>query len=602
MHRRLPSASRLPVIIGSLIAALVLSGCVSVPTSGSVEQADSGARPDNSRPEVVPKPPVQDASPRVIIDGFLLAMSRYQPGYQIAKQFLTTDARASWRPEDKITIYNNPKYDSTESNVVLTMSKVGDVAADGSYTAESGRLTQDFGMQKDAKGQWRISNPPDGLLISDTSFSATYTSYNLYFFDPQFRTLVPDPIYLPIDGQTATALVQALLRGPTAALRPAVTTAFPRLSLASVPVENGYAQISLGSAGATLRDQQLTQMSAQIAWTLGQIEDSPPHGFRLTANGNVLRVPGQVGSGQSGYVPIPYGAQFAPIPRRQSDDLMAVQNNAVVSVRADGSQITPLAGPLGHDGFSIDSLAVNSGAKMLAVVTDGHRVLRSQPIGASTGNSGNTGNAANTVKTLLFNQQDLLRPDYTRFDELWAVSGSARRQVVRVFKGNSTKPTVVDAPWLKQFKMVNFQISPDGTRMAVVVRDGDHDLLAIAPIIRGNSIRLGNLHLVDLADSDSTQVQQLADLGWISATRLLILGAATEGATFEPYGVEIDGSQFERVGTSDNWGATGLSTAVDESGAYHAVVSGKGAKSWIYRSGDQWSLLPGNLSSASYPN
>ena len=592
--RRLRGSARLLVIIGSLIttmiAALVLSGCVSVPTSGSVEQADSGTRPDNSRPEVVPKPPVQDASPRVIIDGFLLAMSRYQPGYQIAKQFLTTDARASWRPEDKITIYNNPKYDSTESNVVLSMSKVGQVGADGSYSAESGRLTQDFGMQKDAKGQWRISNPPDGLLISDTSFSATYTSYDLYFFDPQFRTLVPDPIYLPIDGQTESALMQALLRGPTDSLRAAVTTAFPRLSLAGVPVENGIAQISLGSAGASLKDQQLTQMSAQIAWTLGQIEDSPPHGFRLTANGNVLRVPRQVGSGQSAYVPIPYGSQFAPIPRRQSDDLMAVQNDAIVSVRADGSQITPLAGPLGRKGFAIDSLAVDADAKRLAAVTGGRRVLRSQPIGAGT------------VGTLLYNQQDLLRPDYTRFDELWAVSGSAHQQVVRVFKGASTKPTMVAAPWLRQYKLINFQISPDGTRMAVVVGEGDHDLLAIAPIIRGDAIRLGDLQLVDLADSDSTQVQQLADLGWISSTRLLILGAATRGASFEPYGVEIDGSQFERVGTSDNWGATALSTAVDQSGAYHAVVSGRGSKSWIYRSGDQWSLLPGNLASASYPS
>lgn len=590
MPRRLRRLSRLLVIIGSLITAVVLSGCVSVPTSGSVEQADSGTRPDNSRPEVVPKPPVQDASPRVIIDGFLLAMSRYQPGYQIAKQFLTADARASWRPEDKITIYNSPKYDSTESNVVLSMSKVGAVAADGSYSAESGRLVQDFGMQKDAKGQWRISNPPDGLLISDTSFSATYASYNLYFFDPQFRTLVPDPIYLPIDGRTATALMQALLRGPTASLRPAVTTAFPRLSLTSVPIENGYAQISLGSAGASLKDQQLTQMSAQIAWTLGQIEDSPPRGFRLTANGNVLRVPGQVGSGQSAYVPIPYGSQFAPIPRRQSDDLMAVQNGAIVSVRADGSQFTPLAGPLGRKGFAIDSLAVNSGAKRLAVVTDDRRVLRSQPLGAAT------------VSTLLYDQQDLLRPDYTRFDELWAISGSARHQVVRVFKGNSTRPTIVDAPWLQKYKMINFQISPDGTRMAVVARDGDHDLLAIAPIVRGDSMRLGDLHVIDLADSDSTQVKQLADLGWISSTRLLILGAATQGATFEPYGVEIDGSQFERVGTSDNWGATALSTAVDQSGAYHAVVSGKGSKAWIYRSGDQWSLLPGSLESVSYPN
>ena len=581
--------ARLVLLAGVMITALLLAGCVSVPTSGSVEQADSGTRQGNSRPEVVPKPPVQNASPRVIIDGFLLAMSRYQPGYQIAKQFLTTGARAHWRPEDKITIYNNPKYDSTQTNVVLSMSKVGQVGADGSFNATSGPLTQDFAMQKDAKGQWRISNPPDGLLISDTSFSATYTSYNLYFFDPQFRTLVPDPIYLPIDGQTASALLQALLRGPTDTLRPAVATAFPRTSLNSVPVVDGIAQISLGRQAASLKDEQLSQMSAQIAWTLGQIDDSTPKGFRLTANGSMLQVPGQVGKGDSAYVPISYGTQFGPIPERTSDDLLAVQNKAVVTVRADGSQVTPLAGALGRKGPDIDSLAVAGDAKTVAVVTDNQHLLRSQSAGA------------NSTRTLLYNQQALLRPDYTRFNELWAVSGSPKHQVVRVFRGNSTKPTIVSAPWLAKDRMVNFQISPDGTRMAVIARVGDHDVLAIAPIIRGDSVRLGDLHVIDLADSDSTQVQQLADLGWISATRLLILGAASEGGSFEPYGVEIDGSQFERVGTSDNWGATSLATSVDRSGAYHAVVSGKGAKSWLYRSGDQWSPLPGSLSSAAYP-
>lgn len=581
--------TRLVLAVGSLIAAVVLAGCVSVPTSGSVEQADSGTRPGNTRPEVVPKPPVQNASPRVIIDGFLLAMSRYQPGYQIAKQFLTPGARERWRPEDKITVYNNPKYDSTQTNVTLTMSRVAEVGPDGGYRAMSGTLTQDFAMQKDAKGQWRISSPPVGLLISDTSFSATYASYNLYFFDPQFRTLVPDPIYLPTDGQTATALMQALLRGPTSSLRSAVTTAFPRTSLNSVPVVNGFAQISLGQAASSLKDTQLSQMAAQIAWTLGQIDESGLRGFRLTANGNALRIPDQVGSGETAYVPISYGSQFAPVPDRQSDLLLAVRDKAVVSVRGDGAQLTPLSGPLGHNGYRIDSLAVNAAGKTVAAVTDGHRVLRSQPVDGGT------------VRTLLYDQRGLLRPDYTRFDELWAVSGSSPHQVVRLFKGTSTKPTMVSAPWLAKFRMINFQISPDGTRMAVVLRQGARDLLAVAPVIRGDSTRLGDLRIVGLADSDSTQVQQLADLGWISSTRLLILGAASRGASFEPYGVEIDGSQFERVGTSNNWGATALTTAVDRNGAFHAVVSGRGGKSWIYRSGDQWSQLPNGLSAAGFP-
>jgi hypothetical protein len=580
---------RLSMIISGLLATLLLAGCVSVPTSGDVELADSGSRPGNSRPEVVPKPPVQNASPRVIIDGFLLAMSHYQPGYQIAKQFLTNAARARWRPEDKITIYNNPKYDSTESNVTLSMSRVGEVGADSSYTGTSGNLVQNFEMHRDKHGQWRISNPPDGLLISDTSFSANYSSYNLYFFDPQFRTLVPDPIYLPTDGQLETALMQALLRGPTSWLQSAVTTAFPpRLTVNSVPVVDNFAQISLGQSVQSLNDQQLSRMAAQIAWTLRQAGDSDVRGFRLTVNGDPLRVPPQVGSGQAAYVPIGYGQAFAPVTDPQNESLLAVHDNAVMTVRGDGSQLVPLAGSLGRPRYSIDSLAVSSNGRMIAAVTDGQRTLRGQVVGDQT------------VRTLLWGQTHMLRPDYTRYDELWAISGAPGRQQVRVLKDG--KFSSVSAGWLKGNQVINFQVSPDGSRMAAIVKAGDHEALAIAPIIRGDSATsLGDLRTIDLVDNGAAPVKRLDDLGWTSATRLLILGAAADGASYEPYGVEIDGSQFERVGTSDNWGATSLATLVNSNGTFHAVVAGRSAKAWVYESGDQWSQLPTDLTHPAFP-
>ncbi|HEY9293564.1 MAG TPA: LpqB family beta-propeller domain-containing protein [Microlunatus sp.] len=577
------------LIIGVLLGSLVLAGCVSVPTSGRVEQANQGSRISDTKPEAVPKPPVQNASPRVIVDGFLFAMSRYQANYQIARQFLTEDARDSWRPEDRITVYTNPKYDTTGSNVTLSFTRVGQVGPDGSYTATTGPQVQDFEMQKDGNGQWRISNPPDGLLISDSTFSATYASYNLYFFDSQFRTLVPDPIYLPTDGQTETALVQALLRGPTSWLKSAVSTEFPpRTTLVgdSVPIANDLAQISLGPSVAGLNDQQKTRMAAQLAWTLDQT-DSELRGFQIAVNGDRLQVPGQVGEGESAYVPISYGSDFAPIPDDTSDSLIGIHDGAVIKVGNDGSSLAPLPGPLGRKGYDPDSVALSNDGRTVAAVTDDRTQLITQL-------------SDQEPKTAqLTDPKRLLRPDYTRDDELWTVSGKPGKQIIRIVKND--RQYTVTAPWLGRIAVTNFRISPDGSRMALIGKSGGKDLLAVAPIIRGDkTTTVGTVRFISMMDTASAQVKLIADLGWISPTRLLILGASNSGASYEPYGVEIDGSQFERVGTSDNWGAKSLATRAESGGSFQAVVSGRSSKAWMYRSGDEWGLLSNDLRSPAY--
>ena len=582
-------AIRALMIIGVLLGSLVLAGCVSVPTSGRVEQANQGGKINDTKPEAVPKPPVQDGSPRVIVDGFLFAMSRYQANYQIARQFLTDDARDSWRPEDKITVYTNPKYDTTDNNVTLSFTRVGQVGTDGSYTATTGPQVQDFGLQKDGNGQWRISNPPDGLLISDSTFSATYASYNLYFFDSQFRTLVPDPIYLPTDGQTETALVQALLRGPTSWLKSAVVTEFPsRTSLVgdSVPISDDLAQISLSPSVSGLNDQQKTRLAAQLAWTLGQT-DSDLRGFQITVNGDRLQIPKQVGDGENSYVPISYGSDFAPVPDDTSDALIGIHDGAVIEVGNDGSSLSPRPGALGRKGYDLDSLALSNDGRTVAAVTDDGRNLIYQV----------SDQAPRTAP--LTDPKRLLRPDYTRDDELWAIGGKPGKQTIQMVKNNKEYDVV--APWLKRIAVTGFKISPDGSRMALIGRSGGKDLLAVAPIIRGDKTpTVGTVRFISMMDTASSQVKLIADLGWVSPTRLLILGAANSSASYEPYGVEIDGSQFERVGTSDNWGATSLATKVESGGSFQAVVGGRHGKAWMYRSGDEWGLLSNDLRSPAY--
>lgn len=575
------------MIIWLLLAAMTITGCVSVPTSGRVEKAGPGGRISQQKSEIVPKPPVKDASPRVIVDGFLLAMSQYQPKYTTARQFLTEEAQQGWRPEDKITVFSNPKYDSADNNIQLLMNRIGQVGPDGSYNATSGPQVQNFEIQKNAEGQWRISNPPDGLIVSDTSFIGQYKSYNLYFFDPQFHTLIPDPIYLPTEGQTETGLVNALLGGPTTWLQPAVSTGIPaRTSLVgnSVPVSGGLAQISLSPSVEALSDPQRKWLAAQLAWTLRQVGDDLK-GFQISVNGTRLRIPEDSGDGQNAYVPVSYGSDYAPIPD-SSNTMVGVRDGAVVTVSDDGSKIAPVPGGLGHSGNDIDSLALSTDGRTVAAVTNDRTKLITQLM-------------SDTQPRTLSQQTDLLRPEYTRFGELWSISGKPGKQKITMYQDD--KPdTSVDASWLGRIQVTDFQISPDGSRMAIVGKSGDNEMLAVAPIIRGDRVTMGNLRFISLNDTTSAQVKRIADLGWTSTTQLLILGASSSAGTYEPYRVEIDGSQFERVGASDGWGASVLTTRVDNKGSFQAVVGGRGKKVWAYRSGDEWYSLADKLSHPSY--
>ena len=252
----------------------LLVGCVSIPTSGRAEQVPQAGQVTENRSEVVPKPPLTEREPRLIIEGFLLAMTRYEPNYAVARQFLSSNRRESWRPEDKVTIFSNRRLDHDQTTADLNATRTGVLGSDGAYTAGAGALVQNFGMVKE-KGQWRIGNPPDGLLISEDSFTNSFTPFDLYFYDPTFTSLVPDPIYLPTEGRIEASLVQALLNGPSSWLKPAVTTAFPpktSLNTNSVPVVNGLAQIALSDSVLALNDEQRSNLVAQLSWTLRQDE------------------------------------------------------------------------------------------------------------------------------------------------------------------------------------------------------------------------------------------------------------------------------------------------------------------------------------------
>lgn len=587
-HGRSPRLIVAVVMATAVIAAL--TGCMSVPTSGKVEQADKGESVGTKKNEVVPKPPPQDATPREVVNGFLLAMSRYQPNYKTARQFLSSDVRDNWRPEDKAVIYTNPRFNVSKNNVKMRMNTTGELGEEAGYEARRGESSKDFKLRRTEDGQWRISNPPDGLLISEVSFSSSYSSYNVYFFDPRFHTVVPEPVYLPSGAQTATALVKRLLAGPSTWLRPAVTSAVPAkttLVTNSVPVEDGLAQISLSETINDLESEQRKNLAIQLVWTLKDVESSDIKGIEITVDGDTYHIPGEEKQNGKTFVSADIGHQWDPIVKHR-ELIAGIHQNRVVTLDPSSSRpdLDPIPAPLGRPTFQVDSVALAADGKTIAAVTGGRSQLRVQ------------GRKKHTATKVLDGKQRLLAPEFARNDELWAISGKPGEQRVSAITGDQV--TKVRSPWLKRAHVTAFRISPDGSRIALVVRRHGKDRLAMAPIVRGEHWRLGELRPIQVLDNTSAPIDRIAGLGWISPTRLMIIGASGKGGSDEPYGVEMDGSQVERIGVSNHWDAISLSAAPDTSGSFHAAVGGRAGKVWVRRSGDKWKFLTNGLTKPVY--
>ena len=203
-------------------------------------------------------------------------------------------------------------------------------------------------------GEWRINKLPPGLFVAEFSFDHFYQPYNRYFVG-NGSSLVPDPIYLPAlsnPANVASALMKALLNGPSEWLEPAVSSAIPpntSLSVDSVTITDGIAEVQLSDSILALPDPQRSLLGAQIVHTLRQV--GGVKGVVIRVNQQPYRVPGSDPSNftiSADAIP----RDIDPIPFVSGDQLYAVPDTGrgikVVSTTADSRAISSLAGPVGQ--------------------------------------------------------------------------------------------------------------------------------------------------------------------------------------------------------------------------------------------------------------
>ena len=283
-----------------LIAALSVTGCVSMPTGGPVQSYPVTQGTDAQSQQymqIQPQPPGSGWNPQQIVEGFLTASASFGNYGQVARDYLTPTARQGWNPNWSAIVYKSgplvsaPTYASSspKSSTAATVQVTGTIQASlkgsGSYSVPSSSsqdaefYAPDAFQLKKVGGQWRISYAPPELLLTSNSFERDYQLQNLYFFDPTGKYLVPDPVYVPLGASPealVTGLVSDLITPPGDWLSEkgakATETAFPagtQISKTNGVVLNGVtAVVNLTGTIAKANSQTMEQVSAQLLSTL----------------------------------------------------------------------------------------------------------------------------------------------------------------------------------------------------------------------------------------------------------------------------------------------------------------------------------------------
>jgi Lipoprotein LpqB beta-propeller domain/Sporulation and spore germination len=514
--------------------AALLAGCAGIPTSGSVVEGEAVGEPQRPVPvRFEANPPVPGASEEGIVQGYLDAMASYARDYPTAREFLAPDAATTWQPDDGMTIYTAgaEAVTTARGQVRLTMTVQATITPELGYVREPPRTTADFELAlEQVEGEWRIANPPTGLLVSDQDFESEFRAYNRYFFDPELEVLVPDPVYLPVQGSETTLLAEALLRGPTGWLAPAVYTAFPDETALGVPVtlEGGRASVELTAEAMTdTTDERRSLMAAQLAWTLEQVDAVQQVSV---TSGRIPLTDDPTARASESF------ARYDPAALPRHRDLYAVTDAGVV-----GADLMPVPGPLGALP-GIRALAADPTAGRAAVVDENGTRLLWAPFDDDAG------------VTPLASGTDIMAVSWDRTGLVWSVDRTAGGSQVVVARPDA-EATTLPADDFGGRRIDDLAVSFDGTRVAVL----SEGRVLIGVVLRdpqqGGAVRVDGLREIELGG------RTVDAIAWGGPAELAVL-ARDAGSAAAPFRVGLSNLVLRPAGTVP--GAVSLAAATDQ--------------------------------------
>lgn len=552
------------------LALPLLAACAAIPTSGPIQQgAEVGIAGTDQVIRVIARPPQPDMTPTEVVSGFLQASASFEDDHAVAREYLTSSAAAAWDPSKGVTVSDGVPTIVPDglNDVDMTATRVGSIDAQGHYDVGSpGELINVTFRMEFESGAWRIATPPPGLILSRSDVDRAFRVYDIYFLDPTFATLVPDPRYFPVDGPTAaTAITRALLQGPTEWLAPAVRTAFPdRTSLAvdAVPVVDGVARVDLDPQVRLLDQETRRAFSAQLVWSLRQ---APGVRFLdLNAGGQVLEVAGTANPQSMEAWPA-----FDPNAMPGGESAYGVIGGRVIDI--DRQPPLPVPGGAGLASPPLDGIAVSlSDRRIAGLDADGRLWLADMAAGAPM--------------TPGFSEVGQSRPSFGRDELPWIVGPDG---ILRRIDDSGEAVEVQIDGLNPNAELESVSVSRDGTRVALTVRRGPRTFVMLAIItVREEVPRVESPVRVD------NRLTTVTDVAWADDDRLVALAA--EGAA-SPSVFEIDLSR----GQVRSLGAPPGAVRVAAAPGVPILVATDEQRIWSYTTGP-WRLGPQG-SSPAYP-
>jgi hypothetical protein len=519
--------SRLRALL-ALALLLVLSACSTVPmTSPTVQVTQAPARP----PQVVgiePLPPEPGATPEEIVRSFIDAAASVRPGHPVAREYLAPEARGSWSDEAGITVIG-PDYATvtTETDAVqVTASPVGTIDERGVFSVGgSDTLTRQFTVEQ-VDGEWRISDPPDGLIILEPDFQRLYEEVAAYFIEPTRQRVVPDPRYLITGEAQPDALVLRLLDGPSATLGAGVQNPLSGVQLRSAVTVEGQSAIVDLTGLPTEPAPVLSEICAQLVWSLTRLRQTTIRSVQISVDGEPVDVDG--------------------VPRLQTQEDWIAFDPDAVPLESVGHYVSggalhtvtagePTPGPAGTGVYGLADAAVSVDARsgQLSFLVG----VRSDAGGATLLAGPYSGELAPVLSAARLSSPTVAA---TR-SEVWVVRDGT--SVVRVQASGS--PQAVTAPTLPGLGVADaLRLSPDGVRAALVLEGPGGRTLYMGTVVRAED---GSVALRDFR-AIAPELSQVVDVAWRDSGHLLVL-AGDEGRVL-PYTVGLDGWGLAEVPTA----------------------------------------------------
>ncbi|MFJ8086447.1 LpqB family beta-propeller domain-containing protein [Streptomyces sp. NPDC096205] len=604
-------ARRMPrrAVAYAACGVVLLSGCASMPDDGELRGVDYTPRQD-SQVRVFAVPPAEDATPQDIVDGFLEALTSDDPHYETARLYLTPAAAKKWEPERSTTVLANGMetyVDAAENRdsgssyyVTLSGTQIGALDAQESYSPAGGDYRRQIQLSRSKKtGQWRITRPPQGIVIGQSDFQRNYMSVNKYYFasngvagTPSRPMAVADPVYVRERVDPMTHMVRSLLDGPTVWLDQVVRTSFPtgaKLKAgveALAPDDQNKLTVPLNDSAARVGPAKCREMAAQLLFTLQNLTSAVDQ-IELEAAGRQLCLVTDDGA---------EAAAARGATERPGYLYFLDGRHRLVRMPAgsEDKEAPAVPGALGTGAKQLWAAAVSRREDLAAGVSLDRHELYVSPL-ESEGALG---------EPLLVSQgkaetDRLTAPSWDAAGNLWVADRDPKRPRLLVFDDGKGKPLEVETPGLDG-RIDSLRVAADGVRIALVVEKDKRQSLLIGRIERSDkpaeSDERARMSVIELR-SATPVLEEVTTMSWVGESRLVVVGTEQGGVQQMQY-VQVDGSTPEAPAPAALTGVEEIA-GTEDGGAPLVAHSEDG----IVRmpTGEQWQKVVKDGSAPVYP-